>query len=62
MKEMRKPIYQPAKFQKWICVYWDEKNGYDNAANFYDTLNKCSQTYNIQVMEPHWIELNDSKS
>ena len=40
-----------------MCVYWAEKGGYDNAANFYDTLVKCSKTYNIEILEPFWVEL-----
>ena len=57
MKEMRKPIKTPANFQNWMCVYWEEKGGYDNAANFYDLLGQCSKSYGIKVNEPMWLEI-----
>lgn len=45
-----------------MCVYWNERGGYDNAVTFFETLDKCSKTYGIKIYEPFWLELGDSRN
>ena len=61
MREMRKPILEPCNFDKWICVYWEEKGGFNTAEKFEKLLKDCSKAYNIKVNEPLWVELNTKK-
>ena len=51
---------------KWLCIYRksnDEKKYdiiYQNAENFYKTLNQASEKYSLSISEPKWEEMEEN--
>lgn len=49
------PVLEKANFKNWICIY--EKNYYNEAEQFYKNLYKASKSYDLEIIEPYWIEM-----
>ena len=51
---------------KWLCIYRKSNNKniyekiYQNAKDFYETLESASKKYSLSISEPQWVEMEEN--
>ena len=56
-RERKFPLVKKIPMKNWVCIY--EQNNYNDADYLYQTLIKCSKSYDLTIEEPHWIEMKN---